>query len=73
MNSKRPVFGTRVRALVAATLTILVTGACRSGDTARTGREPWTKQTRRETERHWWFQNRYDDSRPSALNPAEHP
>lgn len=73
MSSKRPVFGTRARAMVAATLTILVAGACRSGETARTGSEPWTKQTRREVERNWWIQNRHDDSRPCALNPGEHP
>ena len=57
MNSTLPFLGAHARAIVAATLTILIASACRSGDTAR----------------HWWFQNRYDDSRPSALNPAEHP
>lgn len=73
MKPKLPIHGSRLLTLAAATILLLSLAACRSGDIARTGREPWAKQTRREVERDWWIQNRHDDSRPSALNPGEHP
>ena len=65
----------QLRSLLKATaLAALFLGspACRSNPASTSVKEPWAKQSRREIERDWWLQNRYDDTRPSALNPGEH-
>ncbi len=51
---------------------LLIGGAACTTDKTNGEKVPWAKQSRREIERDWWLQNRYDDTRPSALNPGEH-
>lgn len=60
----------RASLLIALALLVVIP-AC--GTTKSSTREPWTRQTRREVERDWWFQNRYDDARPSAFGPPSNP
>lgn len=50
---------------------LLLLPACRSVKSGPA--EPWARQTRRETEREWLFQNRYPDTRPSAFGPDQLP